>query len=548
MDFYAVELPQRWTGNSIYYLSFGEIAPFFPGGDPRLKETYSNRQAYLRAKLQPEVQAQVSRILTDYNRSLGAGELSLENARKLGKPGTLVVVTGQQAGLLTGPLLTIYKAMTAVQLARHCEALLGTDVVPVFWIASEDHDFREINHVHLLGEKNRHKTVYLSYPLQGQPPMEWVKTGAACRRFLKESLRHVRQGDYYAEMAALLNDTLASTENICDWFGAILLQLFAQDGLVCLNPMIPELRELQQPVFQQALEKVDMVNALLADNAEALAAHGLTPAVQKKAEHTHLFLLDDGDRLPVLVEGSGFRVGNRYWAREALVKIIEYHPEKISPDVILRPIVQEILLPVLAYVAGPGEVDYWAQLGDIFREFGMAMPPVYPRASLTLVERNVDELLAEYRLEAEQIFGDLGQELEYRLKLRDPVGIQELFAQGREELESIYHRLLNKLPGSLARELEGAGPNSLARTLQNWEWLRKRTWNEHRRQNQDLVNGFQQITRELLPLGRKQETVYNVFSYYPLYGSQLIEELKQGMMQYSSHQFAFIGGRGNGAS
>lgn len=548
MDFYAVELPQGWRGNSLYYRSFTEIASFFPGGDPRRKETYTARQAHLRKQIKPEVQAKVSRILTAYNRSLGAGELSLKNAEKLGNSGALAVVTGQQAGLLTGPLLTIYKAMTAIQLAKHCEEMLGTDVVPVFWIASEDHDFQEINHVHLLGEKNRHKTVYLSYPLQGQPPMGWVQTGAACRRFLNECLRHVRQGAFYAEMAALLNDTLSFTENIGDWFGAILLRLFAKDGLVCLNPMLPELRELQQPVFRLALEQVDIINGLLTDNARALATHGLTPAVKKKAEHTHLFLLDDGDRLPVFVQGSGFQVGHRHWSREALVKLIEDHPEKVSPDVILRPISQEILLPVLAYVAGPGEIDYWAQLGEIFRKFGMAMPPIYPRASLTLVERDVAELLAEYRLEPEQVFGDLDRELDRRLKMRDAAGIEELFARGREELENAYFRLLDQLPGSLAKELAGAWQGNLNRTLNNWEWLKSRTWHEHRRQNQDLVNGFQQIQKELLPLGRKQEAVYNLFSYYPLYGSGLLKELEHCMLNSSFHQFAFIGGQGNGAS
>lgn len=548
MIFQAVELPERWTGSSLYYRSFPEIAPFFPAGDPRREETYFHRQAYLKRHFPLEVRAKVASVLRHYNRSLGAGEASLANAGKLANPGTLAVVTGQQAGLLTGPLLTVYKALTAVALAGQLEALLQVDVVPVFWIASEDHDLQEINHVHILGEKNRHKTVYFSYALNGQPPVQWIETGPACRQFLADCLRLVRSGPYFADMAALLQETLSGTRNICDWFGAILLRLFAKEGLVCLNPMLPELRQLQEPVFRRGLEEAGTINGLLADNAKALAAHGFTAAVQKKAEHTHLFLLQEGNRLPVYLDGGGFQVGDRRFAREELAACLAERPEQFSPDVILRPVSQEVLLPVLAYVAGPGEVDYWAQLGDIFRVFSLEMPPIYPRAGLTLVEPGAAHVMEKHRLAPEEILDDLAGALNSRLDQRDTAGLPRLFANGRAELENTYRELVEQLPGTLKAELQAAWQESMSRTIRNWTWLQSQAAKAHRRQNRDLIDDFRCLETELLPMGRRQENVYNFFSYYSLYGPGLIKALLPGILTDAVHQFLFLGGVTSGAS
>lgn len=546
--FQTVALPEPWTRGSLYFRPFSDIAPFFPGGDPRQKDTYGQRQAYLQQHFPAEVRAHVAGILWHYNRALGAGEASLTNARKLTHPGTLAVVTGQQAGLLTGPLYTVYKAMTAIALARQLSRQLGCDVVPVFWIASEDHDFQEVNHVHILSDKNRLHTVYLSYPLTGQPPVQEVKTGPACRRFLQDCLQRVRTGPYLSDLAALLEETLDGTGNICDWFGSILLRLFAGEGLVCLNPMLPELRQLQKPVFRQGLETAKLVNDLLADNAAALAAHGFSAAVQKKAEHTHLFFLQDGQRLPVYLAGAGCRVGDRHFSLAELTRLVEERPELFSPDVILRPVSQEVILPVLAYVAGPGEVDYWAQLGDIFRAFDLQMPPVFPRASFTLVEPEMEILLAKYRLGPGEIFGDLAGILEEWLARRDPAGLPRLFAEGQGELERTYRELLDRLPVSLKEELEAAWRGSWERTLRHWRWLQSQAAKAHRRQNRDLIHDFRRVERELLPLGQRQENIYNFSGYYTRYGPDLLKALEPGLLAGTGHQLVFLGGAVDGTS
>lgn len=533
-------MPDPIATGSIYYSDYNSIAPFFPGGDPAQPETFHRRYQYLVANHNPAVREKTVNILTEYNRSLGAGPASLANAAKLGQESTVAVVTGQQAGLLTGPLLTIYKAMTAMALADHYREELGVEVVPVFWIASEDHDYREINHLHFLGEKHRHKTVYLSYKLTGQPPMQWVPTGTACQKMLQDCLRQFRTGPYLKATEELLKDTLDNTDNICDWFGAILLQLL--DGLVCINPMLPELRRLQQPVLQRGLEEAGEVNRILAANAAELEANGLKATVQKKREHTHLFLFDRGNRVPVLLSAGGFLAGDRHISFREMERLISEHPEQFSPDVILRPLTQEVLLPVLAYVAGPGEFDYWAQLAGVFEHFGLWMPPVYPRASLTLVEPEVNRLLLNYRLTPEQVMEDWEGALEERLKERDEVGLDSLFRAGQQRLEECYRDLRRDLGDPLGILLAQAWDRSMNRTLQQWQRLHRSAWREHRRRHRELINDFQLLSRQLMPLGKKQEAIYNLFSFYPVYGPELLKQLRRDLHRAYGHRFVLLGG------
>jgi bacillithiol biosynthesis cysteine-adding enzyme BshC len=540
LRFQSVQLPVSMTAGSIYYSNFERKAPFFPGGNPHESDTFKERYRFLTTNDNPAVKEEVAGVLTAYNRSLGAGPESLANAAKLAEPGTVAIVTGQQAGLLTGPLLTIYKAMTAIALADRYREELGVEVVPVFWIASEDHDYQEINHLHLLGEKERCKTVYLPYPVVGQPPMQWVPAGKACQQLLQECLRLFRPGPFWKEAEKLLKDTLAGTENICDWFGAILLKLFK--GLVCINPMLPELRRLQQPVFRRGIEQVEEINQLLADNEAQLTARGITPAVQKKRNHTHLFLLDQGNRVPIMAHEEGFQAGDRYLSFQELKTMIEYHPEAFSPDVILRPLTQEVLLPVLAYVAGPGEFDYWAQLAGVFDHFGLKMPAIYPRASLTLVEPEIEELLAAYEIAPEQVFDNLELHLDRLLIGRDSIGLDRLFRQGEQELETIFQRLQQELGATMAGKLAETGERALSRTLREWQRLKKRAWQEHRKQHGELVNDFRAIALQLLPGGNTQESTYNLFSYYTVYGPEMLRQLMPGILGSTGHQFVFLGG------
>lgn len=540
LRFQSVQMPKSVTAGSIYYRIFDEVAPFFPGGNPYDPGTFKKRYGFLKANTNPALKEEVAGVLITYNKSLGAGPESLANAAKLGEPGTVAVVTGQQAGLLTGPILTVYKAMTAMALADRYREELGVEVVPVFWIASEDHDFREINHLHFLGEKKRPKSVYLSYPVVGQPPVQWIPTGEACRQLLRECLRQFRPGPYWEEAETLLKETLAGTDNICDWFGAILLKLFK--GLVCINPMLPELRRLQQPVFRQGVQQVEEINKLLEDNEAQLAACGITPAVQKKKNHTHLFLLDQGNRVPLLAHEGGFQAGKRFLSHREMETLIEQHPEQLSPDVILRPLTQEVLLPVLSYIAGPGELDYWAQLAGVFAHFGLKMPPVYPRASLTIVEPEVERLFSSHGIAPEQVFGNLELQLERLLKERDTIGLDNLFQRGQQELELVFQHLQQELGETMASKLKDTGQGALAKTIREWQRLKKRAWREYRRQHRGLINDFRNIDLQLLPGGNTQESFYNLFSYYTVYGPEMFWQLMPEILDPTGHRFVFLGG------
>lgn len=544
MFFQSVALPAQATISSNYYHNFNHLAPFFPGGDSHQGESFLKRKDYLLSNCDPVKKAKVAKTLVDYNRSLGAGKASLDNAGRLAEESTLAIVTGQQAGLLTGPMLTLYKAITGILLARKYEEKLATPVVPVFWIASEDHDFQEINHVHILGEKKRHKTIYLPYRPLGQQPVQEIPTGEACAHFLTEALRQFQLGPYIKETESLLKKTLARTENLADWFGTLLLELFQDEGLVCLNPMLPELRNLQGNILLQSLQSGRNINDLLEENEKELKAMGLSATVQKKKNHTHLFFLDKGQRLPIFFDEKGFTVGENHWTFKEMEGLAEKTPAKFSPDVILRPIIQEELLPVLAYVAGPGEIDYWVQLPSIFKFFGFSMPIIYPRNRLTLIEPELTQLLSRHGLAGENIFIDLAGELEERLQKRDEIGLDNLFRQGRKKIEDLFQETFNDLEKNGGTSVSQNWGKGQGRILREWSQLEKRAWRVHKNQHRDLLDDFQRISRELLPTGQSQENIYNLFSYYPTYGPELIKSLmERDLILDRNHKFAFIGGK-----
>ncbi|MBX6352174.1 MAG: bacillithiol biosynthesis cysteine-adding enzyme BshC [Thermoflavifilum sp.] len=398
------------TGNALsdaHSFSFASVAALYEGLDPARLETYRMRAQLLTDSHSVAHRAALVAGLRPYLQQHGASEASLQALERLAAPDALAVVTGQQAGLFTGPLYAVHKALTAIGVARRLEQFLSRPVVPVFWIASEDHDWHEVNHAWLLDAEDRPARVALNlqpphHQMVGRTPLP----AAEIRRVLGEAWRIVPDGVGKRDAFDLLETAAVPDGSLADWFAGLMLRWFAEDGLVVLDPCLPEVRALVRPVWTHALAHVDEVQAALEEAYQAVEAAGHAPQVVRDPLHTTVFYVQDGRRYVLERAGEG-RLRARGLGLEAPVREwiarAEAEPAAFSSNVLLRPVVQDTLLPTLAYVGGPAEIAYHALARGVFRAHGRTLVPLIHRQRMVLYPPHLQRLLKQHDLTPEAL-------------------------------------------------------------------------------------------------------------------------------------------------
>src|SRR2546427_7050224 len=317
-----------------------------------------------------------------------------------------LTVTGVQTCalpiLFTGPSYTIYKAVSALRVAQQLTER-GIDAVPIFWLATEDHDLAEINHCW--------------WPGSGGPqPIEVAAAGAAGRSVgrvpLGEEVRAavrtasaLLDGPAAGEISRALDESYRLEETCGSAFGRLMARLFAGQGVILVDPLDARLHRLAAPLYRRAVEESESLVRELLARSKALDHNGYHAQVKVAERSTLLFWNDDGQRLPLRRRGEKFVAGSAEFSLTDLLRALEGTPEAFSANVLLRPVVQDALLPTAAYVAGPAEIAYFAQAEVVYRRLLGRMPAVLPRAGFTLVEPHVARLLKRYGLEFRDLLG-----------------------------------------------------------------------------------------------------------------------------------------------
>lgn len=502
----------------------------------------AKRMAALKTNWQGNRHALVESLAED-NRRLGAGEKTLQNIQKLRCSDTVAIVTGQQAGLYTGPLLTIYKTLTALYLAQTLTQHYRINAVPVFWAATEDHDFAEVNHIYYLDARGLVQRLNVnaaenSVPAIGSLPLG-KDYGLVQRRFLDS----VEDGPFKERYAKQLWETLEESTCWADWFGKQLLSLFANQGLIYLNPMLAGLRSLAVPFWHGVVNGHEEIARAIARADSQIKALGLNPAVVKPGSHTHLFAVTPKSRQPIYKQEHGFRAGDREYTTHELLSMMAAHPARFSPDVLLRPVLQDYLLPTAVYVAGPGEVNYWAQLRYVFEVFNLQMPLVYPRASFTLVDPEIGRLLERCGVDSyEEIWQGLSKKKNELLLERDALGIKTQFQVLRENIAAVYNNTIDPLLDTY-KNLKELQSGNLHRILHQLGYLEHKIWQQHGARHRDIDNDLHRILLNLYPKRRLQEQIFNIYTYLFHFGEGLIGDLLANHNRIGSfeHQFFFIG-------
>ncbi|MBN2308569.1 MAG: bacillithiol biosynthesis cysteine-adding enzyme BshC, partial [Candidatus Hydrogenedentes bacterium] len=288
-----------------------------------------------------------------------------------------VVVTGQQPGLFTGPLYTVYKAVTAVRLARAVQSRTGAPCVPVFWIGGEDHDFEEVRTAHFLTKSGKplSLTCTPSTPVEGLPIYR-VPVEPSLHDTVERAAAECPGSEFRGEIASFLHDSLDAAESLADWTARLIARLFKGTGLIVFSPQLPAAREAAAPVLAREIAEPLAATRLLTEAGTRLEALGFPVQVAKAAHECCFFVEADGRRRKVVFDDGRYLLpedGAAYTPAE-LLELLENAPARFSPNVALRCVVQQRLFPTAAYVAGPGELAYWAQLRPLFEHFAPALP------------------------------------------------------------------------------------------------------------------------------------------------------------------------------
>lgn len=499
-------------------------APFYAG-------SYRDLDAY-RRKLE-DVDARFDRARRDAIRPAlkptDAGRELLE--RVLAEDG-VVVTTGQQPGLFTGPLYTLHKTLTAIRLAEELGRALDRPAIAVFWVASEDHDWDEANHTFLLDTDNRLRRVGLAEPSAADahsasgPSMARRPLGDAVDAALAELRDLLPPTDFRDDLLADVEAAYSPDASVADAFAELIRLLFRDFPLAVVQASDPALKAASVDVLRREIEEAEAHERLLRDRVDALRAAGYEPQVPVLEGAVNVFHEDDAGRERLVRSGDGFRTrrSGQEWTRAALLEELGSDPGAFSPNVLLRPVVESAALPTLAYVAGPSELRYFAEIGCLFGAHGVAAPVVHPRASFTLVESKVRKVLAKFSLDVEDVHRPL-HELAGRLADEElPDDVRDAVAALRRSLGEGFGALQHAATGVDAT-LKGPVGSARSTSFAAVEDVEKRIRRALKDQNRIAMEQIEKAQVNLFPNGKPQERVLNGYQYLARYGRGLLEDL-----------------------
>ncbi|WP_127533050.1 bacillithiol biosynthesis cysteine-adding enzyme BshC [Paenibacillus kobensis] len=506
----------------------------FHSGHPADEEHWRARSSRLDGAKELRVpSADIADALRRYNARFGMSQETAANIEAIGQ-GAQVVVGGQQAGLWTGPILVIHKAVTIIAAAKHASKVLNRAVVPVFWIAGEDHDWDEANHITAATEQGLRK---LAVTRPEGPRTSVSRTAVAPEAWESAiaELETVLTGSEFKEpLLDKLRELTKSAKTLSDGFAGILAWLFGGYGLVLIDADDAAVRALEAPMFRRMLADNDALEAAYTANGQMLDSLGYRMQAAAAPDCANLFLFRDGgsssglqgDRVLLYKRDGGFtdKKGESFWSADELLSLADSSPGQFSNNVLTRPIMQDYLFPVLAAVLGAGEIAYWAQIGGAFRHFGMEMPILVPRMSFTLVEGTIAKHMMKYDLTFDDVVRRFEERKQQWLMAQDRFDIAGRFGAAKRDFESLYAPLV-ELAGEVQAGLAALGTTNMNKILEQIDFLQNRTQDAFRKSHDASIRHWDRIGTAIWPGGKPQERVLNMTAYYNRYGTDWLAKL-----------------------
>jgi bacillithiol synthase len=500
-----------------------DVQPFYPHS-PHFREWMNSEAAAL--KYDAPRRERVSTILERQNKSWGASAQTLSNLSRF-RSGAAAIVTGQQVGLFGGPMFSIYKALSAVKLAEEATAA-GIEAVPIFWLATYDHDLAEINHVSMPGPDGLLRTLTTSSHSVAGAPVSEVQLGDEILPLVDEAAALL--GD--SEATEILRECYRPGEKLGIAFARFYARVFAPWGVIVLDASDPELHRVAEPIYRAAAEQAPEIAEALLAKGKALEAAKYHSQVKVTSSSVLLFTLQNGVRTPIQrrsVNGSSeFVIASETspekLSSSELLERIANSPEKFSPNVLLRPVVQDYLLPTLAYAGGAAEAAYFAQASAVYEKILGHVTPIVPRFSATLVEPKVQHKLQHYGVTVLDAFQG-ADAFRNKLAARSlPQDLQNAFERATKSVDEAFSSLHESL-AKLDPTLVDASQTGASKIRYQLDRLRERAMAAELRRSEVVSHHAAKLSQALYPEDALQERGIAGIYYLARHGSDLLKNI-----------------------
>jgi len=503
-----------------YTFHFDAVAPFF-AGNPGDRRHWADALARVQARRSNR--DGIAGVLRRQLARRGAPARALDAVDRLASEKSVAVVTGQQAGLFGGPLFTLLKAITAMKLAAELEREHHVDAVPVFWVEAEDHDWNEVRSCTVFDESLAPKTVSLPSSASDAVPVSRIHLDQSIVGALDALEAILPPTEFRASLMTDLRAAYAPGAGMADAFATWLERVLGSHGLVVFDASDPAAKPLASAVFARELGRPGETVKEAARAGSALASRGYHVQAQTEDGAVALFRLDD-TRRPLRREDGRFVAGGESFDAAALAEEALARPGGFSPNVLLRPIVQDTLFPTFSYVAGPNELAYLGQLRGVYELFDVPMPLIYPRASATLLDSAAIRFLQKYQVPLDSLQPQDEAGLNALLRAHIPPAIEESFAAADRTIAESLTRVAETLP-ALDPTLEGAARSTLGRMQHDLETLRAKTIQAAKRRDETLRRQYMRTRALAFPDGHPQERAIGFVSFLNQYGPALVDRL-----------------------
>ncbi|MFE8703638.1 bacillithiol biosynthesis cysteine-adding enzyme BshC [Cytobacillus sp. FJAT-54145] len=455
----------------------------------------------------------------------------IKSLDKLRQDNSVVVIGGQQAGILTGPLYTIHKIISIVHFAKQKELELKVPVIPVFWIAGEDHDYDEVNHIFMDKRNKLEKWTYPERVFDKRMVSDISINKEIALSWVKEIIETLGETEHTKNLVHMLETAIKGSDTFVDFFAFVVMELFKDEGLLIIDSGNKQLRKLEKDIFIRQIDHASQITSEVKSQQEALHKEDFPRTIDITNQAANLFYYDEVNHERVLLEFSqdtesfSGKNGSISFTKAELLEIASETPEKLSNNVVTRPLSQEWLFPTLAFIAGPGEISYWAELKKSFELFGMKMPPIVPRMNITLLERNIESDLQDLELDLQDVLvnGTKKSINEFLGSVRDQ-DLNILFTRTKEQLLSIYGEIEEKSTDQYRGLLPLLKKNE-ALLLKQIGFMEGKFEEALKLKHTVVLEKFDRIDRSLKPAGAPQERMWNVLYYLNKYGLDFLNEI-----------------------
>jgi bacillithiol synthase len=450
-----------------------------------------------------------------------------KNLSALKEKNTLAVVTGQQLGIFGGPLYTFYKIITAVKLCENLnERYDDFNFVPVFWLEGDDHDFEEVKSINIIDENNNLKKISYEDEVpeeENKGSVGFLRLNADINRFFNELSEELRDTEFKDDIISKIKSFYSEGRTFKEAFRDLLLWIFESYGLLIFDPQDPEVKQLLKPIFKKEIsdfrihsEKLVNISAVLEDEYHA----------QVKVRPINLFYhTDEGRHLIEPVENE-FRLKRKRkkFTLDELQDLIEKEPARFSPNVLLRPVCQDYLLPTAFYIGGPSEISYFAQVTPLYDIYKVEPPIIYPRSSATLIEKNIDSLLEKYDLSLTDIFTDSDQLKTRVIEIISPSSLDDIFNETANEIELIYDRLKERL-FEFDKTIADTSTKYRQKTAHYLDELKGKAIDAQKKKHEVTLRQVDKLSTALFPNSNLQERELNFIYFAYRYGIEFISKI-----------------------